>query len=156
MFSEYGLYNLQIKDSSNCAKGILYYLTSDIVSSLCGLSLLFLSIAISRKFKKNALSYISTAFIFLGSTILWSICILNITGALNDECLWAMGIASSVKVYNQFAGIIPIMIIPKSGSFDISETISISNLLSNIIVFVGCIFSIKIITDLTKVDYNEN
>ena len=67
-----------------------------------------------------------------------------------------MGIASSVKVYNQFAGIIPIMIIPKSGSFDISETISISNLLSNIIVFVGCIFSIKIITDLTKVDYNEN
>lgn len=152
--SDKGLYNLQIQYSNAGAiSGSIYFLGSSIISMLCGLSLLFMAIAVSRFFRHKVLSYISTAFVFLGVTITWIVFILNTTGALTDDCLWAMGIASNVHVYNQFAGIIPVMIIPKKESFDISETISIYNLLTNTVGFVLNLMLIYFFSNLIKSDY---
>lgn len=157
-FAEYGLFHLQIKESLNSFQGSAYYILSGMISSLCGLSLLFFSAAAGRISQNKGLSYLLTALVFFGIHIVWAVFILNITGALNGDCTWVIGIlsGSEKKVYNQYAGMIPVAIIPQNQSFDISETISTSNLLSNIVALLFGMLMVHILPNITKHDYLEN
>lgn len=153
-FQTDGLYNTAILNSSAQVEGIIYMIVSKIISIIAGLSIIFCSISLSRISRNKVVSYCIAFIVFIGVTTGLVVLVLYNAGCITANVPWSIGINTNVAVYNQYAGLIPVMVIPKQIAPNISTSITWNNTGLNFIVLLILSLVTFIASDFIKHDYS--